>query len=46
VVVVPSASLVVVRLGLSQGDDDVLHGIEPLVADLLSALGPPTRSDP
>lgn len=41
VVVVPSAELVVVRLGLSQADGDALHGIEPLVAALLAALAPP-----
>jgi CubicO group peptidase (beta-lactamase class C family) len=40
VVVVPSAELVVVRLGLSHGDAGDLHGIEPLVRDVLHALSP------
>jgi len=38
VLVVPSARLVVVRFGLSQADDDDLHGIEPLVAAAIDAL--------
>ncbi len=37
VVVVPSAELVVVRLGLATLDDDALHGIEPLVRAALEA---------
>jgi CubicO group peptidase (beta-lactamase class C family) len=37
VVVVPSAELVVVRLGLGQQDDEA-DGTPELVADLLSAL--------
>jgi CubicO group peptidase (beta-lactamase class C family) len=38
VVVVPSAELVVVRLGLTQGEDDALHGIEPLVRAAIETL--------
>jgi CubicO group peptidase (beta-lactamase class C family) len=38
VVVVPSAQLVVVRLGLSQAEGDDLHGIEPLVHTALAHL--------
>jgi CubicO group peptidase (beta-lactamase class C family) len=41
VVVVPSARLVVVRLGLSQAEGDDLHGIEPLVGAALDALASP-----
>lgn len=44
VVIVPSAELVVVRLGLSQAEGDDLHGIEPLVRAALDSLasgGPP-----
>ena len=37
VVVVPSAELVVVRLGLSQAEGDALHGIEALVAGIIAA---------
>jgi len=40
VVVVPSARLVVVRLGLSQAEGDALHGIEPLVRAALDAPAP------
>lgn len=39
VVVVPSADLVVVRLGLSQQFDGIAWGLEPLVSDLVAALG-------
>jgi len=38
VVVVPSADLVVVRLGLAQAEGDALHGIEPLVRAAMGAL--------
>ncbi len=38
VVVVPSADLVVVRLGLTQSGGDALQGIEPLVAAVLEAV--------
>jgi len=41
VVVVPSADLVVVRLGLAQEEGDALHGIEPLVRSALDVLAPP-----
>jgi hypothetical protein len=40
VVIVPSAELVVVRLGLSTMRDEGLHGIEPLVAAALQAVAP------
>ena len=40
VVVVPSAELVVVRLGLSQAEGDDLHGVEPLVRAALDTLAP------
>jgi CubicO group peptidase (beta-lactamase class C family) len=40
VVIVPSADLVVVRLGLAQADADALHGIEPLVRAALDTLVP------
>jgi CubicO group peptidase (beta-lactamase class C family) len=40
VMIVPSAELVVVRLGLSTTDDAALHGIEPLVAAALQAVAP------
>ncbi len=40
VVIVPSAELVVVRLGLSQAEGDDLHGIEPLVGAALASLPP------
>jgi len=40
VVIVPSAELVVVRLGLSTTRDEALHGIEPLVAAALRAVAP------
>ncbi|MGH0037674.1 MAG: serine hydrolase domain-containing protein [Myxococcota bacterium] len=46
VVVVPSAELVVVRLGLAQAEGDALHGIEPLVRAALDAVGHPAdRTD-
>ena len=38
VVVVPSAELVVVRLGLAQAEGDALHGIERLVARAIGAV--------
>ena len=38
VVIVPSADLVVVRLGLSQAEGDALHGIEPLVGAAIATL--------
>ncbi len=38
VVVVPSAELVVVRLGLTQAEGDALHGIEPLVRGTLDTI--------
>ncbi len=38
VVVVPSAGLVLVRLGLAQSEGDALHGIEPLLRSVLDAL--------
>jgi len=38
VVVVPSAELVVVRLGLAQAEGDALHGIERLVKRILDAV--------
>ena len=38
VVVVPSADLVVVRLGLSEGFSGVDWGLEPLLADVIAAL--------
>ena len=40
VVVVPSAELVIVRLGLTQGPDETLDGIEPLVRAVLDVLAP------
>ena len=40
VVIVPSAELVVVRLGLSQAEGDDLDGIEPLVRAALDTLAP------
>jgi CubicO group peptidase (beta-lactamase class C family) len=40
VVVDPTTRLVVVRLGLSQGDADALHGIEALVREVRDALAP------
>jgi hypothetical protein len=40
VVVVPSAELVIVRLGLTQGLDESLDGIEPLVRAVLDVLAP------
>lgn len=39
VVVVPSADLVLVRLGLSQGFAGVDWGLEPLLAEIVDALG-------
>jgi CubicO group peptidase (beta-lactamase class C family) len=45
VVVAPSAQLVVVRLGLTRGDDDELQGIEPLVAALLDWYSPRATPD-
>jgi hypothetical protein len=39
-VVVPSAELVIVRLGLTQGPDESLDGIEPLVRAVLDVLAP------
>ncbi len=41
VVVVPSAELVVVRMGLAQAEGDALHGIEPLVRTAIDALPSP-----
>jgi CubicO group peptidase (beta-lactamase class C family) len=38
VVVVPSADLVVVRLGLAQAEGDALHGIERLVGRVLAVV--------
>lgn len=43
VVVVPSAQLVVVRLGLSQAEGDDLHGIEPLVHAALAHVSQDRR---
>ncbi len=40
VVVIPSAELVVVRLGLTQGPDEDLDGVEPLVRAVLDVLAP------
>jgi len=47
VVVVPSADLVVVRLGLTTVDVETLAGIEPLVASVIEAVSAdrPTRDD-
>jgi CubicO group peptidase (beta-lactamase class C family) len=42
VVVAPSARVVVVRLGLSQVDDDAFDGVEPLLRDVLDALAGPS----
>jgi len=39
-VIVPSAELVVVRLGLSTTRDEALHGIELLVSAALQAVAP------
>jgi hypothetical protein len=39
VVVVPSEDLVVVRLGFSGEFDGIAWGLEPLLADVLEALG-------
>lgn len=41
-VVVPSAELVIVRLGFTPGGN---HGVESLTASILSALGQPSASD-
>jgi CubicO group peptidase (beta-lactamase class C family) len=38
VVVIPSADLVVVRLGLAQAEGDALHGIEPLLRTAVEVL--------
>jgi CubicO group peptidase (beta-lactamase class C family) len=40
VVIVPSADLVIVRLGLTQGTDESLDGIETLVRAVLDVLAP------
>lgn len=46
VVVVPSARLVVVRLGLTVPDEEPLDGTEALVAELLQALADPSARNP
>jgi len=46
VIVIPSAELVIVRLGLAQAEGDALHGIEPLVRAAIEVLAPEAAPRP